>query len=80
MKCGFPVSCAGPRSTALNDAAEQLIAAGIPVVTSAGNKVGAWLAGCGCLHVPVGAHPVMPVMPELFSLNISWPQFKHTSV
>lgn len=30
-----------PRSTALNDAAQALIDAGIPVVTSAGNKSGA---------------------------------------
>ncbi|PRW33667.1 serine protease [Chlorella sorokiniana] len=38
----FPApSCFGPRSTALNDAAQQLINAGIPVVTSAGNKYGA---------------------------------------
>ncbi|PSC70000.1 serine protease [Micractinium conductrix] len=35
------MSLGGPRSTALNDAAQQLISAGIPVVTSAGNKYGA---------------------------------------
>ncbi|KAL4856963.1 Extracellular serine proteinase [Chlorella vulgaris] len=35
------MSLGGPRSVALNDAAQQLIAAGIPVVTSAGNKYGA---------------------------------------
>ncbi|PRW33568.1 serine protease [Chlorella sorokiniana] len=35
------MSLGGPRSTALNDAAQQLINAGIPVVTSAGNKYGA---------------------------------------
>ena len=48
------MSLGGPASTALNDAAQQLINAGIPVVTSAGNKysagaMAAWhpsLAGC----------------------------------
>ena len=38
------MSLGGPRSTALNDAAQQLINAGIPVVTSAGTKYGA--GGC----------------------------------
>lgn len=37
----IPPSCISPRSTALNDAAQQLINVGIPVVTSAGNKYGA---------------------------------------
>ncbi|GAB4816035.1 hypothetical protein N2152v2_003081 [Parachlorella kessleri] len=35
------MSLGGPSSTAMNDAAEALIAAGIPVVTSAGNSYGA---------------------------------------
>ncbi|KAL4435479.1 hypothetical protein ABPG77_006241 [Micractinium sp. CCAP 211/92] len=35
------MSLGGPRSVALNDATQQLIDAGIPVVTAAGNKYGA---------------------------------------
>ena len=51
------MSLGGPTSTALNDAAEQLIAANIPVVTSAGNNYG----GDACSQSPASSPDAVAV-------------------